>query len=67
MEKVRPIKRKWRDLLINTNVIGKEPEISRNISRHFETKTRMKKKQNGRINKNRIKKKETTKKKEHNE
>ena len=67
MEKVRPIKRKWRDLLINTNVMGKEPEIGRNISRHFETKTRMKKKQNGRINKNRIKKKETTKKKEHNE
>ena len=47
--------------------MGKEPEIGRNISRHFETKTRMKKKQNGRINKNRIKKKETTKKKEHNE
>ena len=57
MEKVRPIKRKWQDLLINTNVIRKEPEISRNIRRHFETKTRMKKKQNGKINKYRIKKK----------
>ena len=57
MEKVRPIKRKWQDLLINTNVIRKEPEISRNISRHFETKTRIKKKQNGKINKYRIKKK----------
>ena len=62
MEKVRPIKRKWRDLLINTNVIGKDPEISRNISRHFETKTRMKKKQNGRINKYRIKKKRNNEK-----
>ena len=62
MEKVRPIKRKWRDLLINTNVIGKEPEISRNISRHFETKTRMKKKQDGRINKYRIKKKRNNEK-----
>ena len=62
MEKVRPIKRKWRDLLINTNVIRKEPEISRNISRHFETKTRMKKKQNGRINKYRIKKKRNNEK-----
>ena len=38
MKKVRPIKRKWLDWLLNTNVMGKEPEIIRNISRHFETK-----------------------------
>ena len=38
MEKIRPIKRKWLDWLINTNVLGKEPEIIRNISRFFETK-----------------------------
>ena len=38
MEKIRPIKRKWLDWLINTNVMGKEPEIIRNISRFFETK-----------------------------
>ena len=38
MEKIRPIKRKWLDWLINTYVMGKEPEIIRNISRFFETK-----------------------------
>ena len=38
MEKIRPIKRKWLDWLINTNAMGKEPEIIRNISRFFETK-----------------------------
>ena len=42
MKKVRPIKRKWFDWLLNTNAMGKKPEIIRNISRHFETK-----KQNG--------------------
>ena len=56
MEKIRPIKRKWLDWLINPNVMGKKPEI-----------IRLKKKHNGRINNNRIKKRETTKKKEHNE
>ena len=38
MEKIRPIKRKWLDWLINTNVIGKKQEIIRNISRFFERK-----------------------------
>ena len=38
MKKVRPIKRKWLDWLLNTNAMGKEPEIIRNISRHFEAK-----------------------------
>ena len=39
MKKVRPIKRKWLvDWLFHTNAMGKEPEIIRNISRHFETK-----------------------------
>ena len=38
MEKIRPIKRKWLDWLINTNAMAKEPEIIRNISRFFETK-----------------------------
>ena len=57
MKKVRPIKRKWLDWLLNTNAMGKEPEIIRNISRHYETKTKKKveKKHNGRINRNRIK------------
>ena len=58
MKKVRPIKRKWLDWLLNTNAMGKEPEIIRNISTHFENKKKMKKKHNGRINRNRIKKKE---------
>ena len=38
MEKVRPIKRKWLDWFINTNVKGKNPEIIKNTSRLFETK-----------------------------
>ena len=38
MKKVRPIKRKWLHWLLNTNAMGKEPEIIRNISTHFETK-----------------------------
>ena len=38
MEKIRPLKRKWLDWLINTNVMGKKSEIIRNISRFFETK-----------------------------
>ena len=63
MKKVRPIKRKWLDWLLNTNAMGKEPEIIRNISTHFEKKKKKeKKKHNGRINTNKIKKK-----KEHNE
>ena len=60
MEKIRPIKRKWLDWLINTNAMGKEPEIIRNISRFFETK---KKKHNGRINNNRIRKNKQRKRK----
>ena len=61
MKKVRPIKRKWLDWLLNTNAMGKEPEILRNISRHFELKKKMEKKQNGRINRNRIKKRNNEK------
>ena len=58
MKKVRPIKRKWLDWLLNTNAMGKEPEIIRNISTDFEKKKKkMKKKHNGRINTNKIKKK----------
>ena len=38
MKKVRPIKRKWLDWLLNTNAMGKEPEIIRNISTDFEKK-----------------------------
>ena len=64
MEKIRPIKRKWLDWLINPNVMGKKPEIIRNISRFFETKKKKKKKKhNGRINNNRIKKKKLQKRK----
>ena len=44
MKKVRPIKRKWLDWLLNTNAMGKEPEIIRNISTHVETKTNKQKK-----------------------
>ena len=44
MKKVRPIKRKWLDWLLNTNAMAKEPEIIRNISRHYETKKKKKKK-----------------------
>ena len=62
MKKVRPIKRKWLDWLLNTNAMGKEPEIIRNISRHYEIKKKKKveKKHNGRINRNRIKKRKST-------
>ena len=61
MKKVRPIKRKWLDWLLNTNAMGKEPEIIRNISRHYETKKKkVEKKHNGRINRNRIKKRKST-------
>ena len=62
MKKVRPIKRKWLDWLLNTNAMGKEPEIIRNISRHYETnkKKEVEKKHNGRINRNRIKKRKST-------
>ena len=49
MEKIRPIKRKWRDWLINTNVMGKEPEIIRNISRFFETKKKNERKRMNRM------------------
>ena len=63
MKKVRPIKTKWLDWLLNTNAMGKEPEILRNISRHFQLKKKMEKKQNGRINRNRIKKKKQRKRK----
>ena len=42
MKKVRPIKTKWLDWLLNTNAMGKEPEIIRNISRHFELKKKWK-------------------------
>ena len=41
--------------------MGKEPEILRNISRHFQLKKKMEKKQNGRINRNRIKKRNNEK------
>ena len=62
MKKVRPIKRKWLDWLLNKNAMGKEPEIIRNISRHYETnkKKKVEKKHNGRINRNRIKKRKST-------
>ena len=42
MKNVRPIKRKWLDWLLNTNAMRKEPEIIRNISRHFERKKKWK-------------------------
>ena len=68
MKKIRRIIRKWFDRLINTNVMGKKPEIIRDklkdkiirdISRLFGTKKeeRKKKKYNGRINEDRKKKK----------
>ena len=63
MKKVRPIKRKWLDWLLNTNAMGKELEIIRNISTQLETKKKkkMEKKHNGRINRNRIKKRNNEK------
>ena len=62
MNKIRAIIRKWFDWLINTNVMGKKPELIRDklkdkiiwdISTCFETKKekRKKKKYHGRINK----------------
>ena len=59
MKKVRPIKRKWLDWLLNTNAMGKEPEILRNISRHFELK-----KKNGKETKWQNKQKQNKKKKQ---
>ena len=46
MKKVRPIKRKWLDWLLNTNAMGKELERIRNISTQLETKKKKKWKRN---------------------
>ena len=77
MNKIRSIIRKWFDRLINTNVMGKKPELIRDklkdkiiwdISRCFETKKekRKKKKYNGRINKDKTIRDIKKKKKERN-
>ena len=77
MNKIRAIIRKWFDWLINTNVMGKKPELIRDklkdkiiwdISRCFETKKekRKKKKYHGRINKDKTIRDINKKKKERN-